>query len=162
MKNSFHGRTLATMSATGKAAFQPMFEPKVPGFIHIPHNDINALKTECDDSVCAVFLELVQGEGGVYPVDNEYIQACRDICSETQTLLIVDEVQTCFGRTGTLFAYQGYDIEPDIMTCGKGIGSGYPLSAMLCKKELNIFDAGEQGGTYGTATGNGCGLSCTK
>ncbi|MBS7528589.1 aspartate aminotransferase family protein [Fusibacter paucivorans] len=146
--NSFHGRTLATMSATGKDYWEPLFAPKVSGFIHVPFNDIEAIKAAITDKTCAIMLEPVQGEGGVNVADPIYVKAVRKICDEHNILLIFDEVQTGMGRTGKMFAYEHYDIEPDIMTLAKGIGGGYPLSAMLTKSVYNIFDAGDQGGTY--------------
>ena len=146
--NSFHGRTLATMSATGKKIWRDLYEPKVPGFKHVPLNDLNAIKTAITSNTCAIMLEPIQGEGGVNEVDENYIKALSDICKEQGILLIFDEVQTGIGRTGTLFAYEHYGVEPDIMTLAKGIGGGYPLSALLAKEALNIFDPGDQGGTY--------------
>ncbi|MDK2866828.1 MAG: acetylornithine/N-succinyldiaminopimelate aminotransferase [Clostridiales bacterium] len=146
--NSFHGRTLATMSATGKDYWEPLFAPKVSGFIHVPFNDIEAIKAAITDKTCAIMLEPVQGEGGVNVADPVYVKAVRKICDAHNILLIFDEVQTGMGRTGKMFAYEHYDIEPDIMTLAKGIGGGYPLSAMLTKAAYNIFDAGDQGGTY--------------
>lgn len=146
--DSFHGRTLAAMSATGKKKWQDLFEPKVPGFTHVPLNDIGALKTAVNQNTCAIMLEPIQGEGGVNASDINYIQSIKELCNKHNILLIFDEVQTGLGRTGKLFAYEHYDIEPDIMTLAKGIGGGYPLSAVLTKERLNIFDAGDQGGTY--------------
>ena len=146
--NSFHGRTLATMSATGKKIWRDLYEPKVPGFKHVTLNDLNAMKTAITSNTCAIMLEPIQGEGGVNEVDENYIKALSDICKEQGILLIFDEVQTGIGRTGTLFAYEHYGVEPDIMTLAKGIGGGYPLSALLAKEALNIFDPGDQGGTY--------------
>jgi len=146
--NAFHGRTLATMSATGKPPWKDSFPPMPEGFRHVPFNDIQAIRDSIDDRTCAVMLELVQGEGGVNVASQEYISELRDLCTKENILLIIDEVQTGFGRTGTLFCYEHYGIEPDILTLGKGIGSGFPLSAMLCKEELNIFEPGDQGGTY--------------
>ena len=146
--NSFHGRTLATMSATGKKIWRDLYEPKVPGFKHVTLNDLNAMKTAITSNTCAIMLEPIQGEGGVNEVDENYIKALSDICKEQGILLIFDEVQTGIGRTGTLFAYEHYGVEPDIMTLAKGIGGGYPLSALLTKEALNIFDPGDQGGTY--------------
>ncbi len=148
MVNSFHGRTLATMSATGKAKWADLFEPKVPGFIHVPLNDLAALKAAITDKTCAIMLEPVQGEGGVFAADPAYMKALRAICDESDILLIADEVQTGLGRTGKLFAYEQYGIEPDVMTLAKGIGGGFPLSALLVKEKFNIFAAGDQGGTY--------------
>ena len=148
MVNSFHGRTLATMSATGKAKWADLFEPKVPGFIHVPLNDLAALKSAITAKTCAIMLEPVQGEGGVFAADPAYMKALRAICDESDILLIADEVQTGLGRTGKLFAYEQYGIEPDVMTLAKGIGGGFPLSALLVKEKFNIFAAGDQGGTY--------------
>lgn len=146
--SSFHGRTLATMSATGKTQWKEMYAPMPGGFVHVPFNDIEAMKSAIDGDTCAVMLELIQGEGGVNQADLTYIQTLKAYCEEQNVLFIADEVQTGFGRTGTLFCYEQYGIEPDIMTLGKGIGGGFPMSAMLCKEALNIFEAGEQGGTY--------------
>lgn len=146
--DSFHGRTLAAMSATGKKKWEALYEPKVPGFKHVPLNDINALKAAVTENTCAIMLEPIQGEGGVNEADYSYIQAIKKLCTENKLLLIFDEVQTGLGRTGKLFAYEHYDIEPDIMTLAKGIGGGYPLSAVLTKEEYNIFEPGDQGGTY--------------
>ncbi|WP_411683173.1 aspartate aminotransferase family protein [Clostridium thailandense] len=146
--NSFHGRTLATMSATGKKVWADLYEPKVPGFKHIPINDLDAIKNSIGSNTCAIMFEPIQGEGGVNELDKDYIKTLSGICKEKGILLIVDEVQTGLGRTGKLFAYQHYEIEPDIMTLAKGIGGGYPLSALLAKESLNIFEPGDQGGTY--------------
>lgn len=148
MVNSFHGRTLAMMSATGKKKWENLFEPKVAGFKHVPFNDLNALKEALSSNTCAIMLEPIQGEGGVFEVEKNYIQAIRKICTEQEILLIFDEVQTGLGRTGKLFAYEHYEIEPDMMTLAKGIGGGFPLSALLAKEKWNLFDAGDQGGTY--------------
>ncbi|MCD2347985.1 aspartate aminotransferase family protein [Clostridium guangxiense] len=146
--NSFHGRTLATMSATGKKIWDKLYEPKVPGFKHVPLNDIDALKQAITPKTCAIMLEPIQGEGGVNEASTDYFKAIKHLCDENNLLLIVDEVQTGLGRTGKMFAYEYYGIEPDIMTLAKGIGGGYPLSALLAKEKLNIFEAGDQGGTY--------------
>ncbi|MBP2643205.1 MAG: acetylornithine/succinylornithine aminotransferase [Firmicutes bacterium] len=146
--NGFHGRTLATMSATGKEKWKDLFEPKVSGFKHVPLNDIHAMKSALSSNTCAIMLEPIQGEGGVIVSDEGYIKALRQLCDETGVLLIFDEVQTGIGRTGKLFAYEHYGIEPDIMTLAKGIGGGFPLSALLTKEKFNIFEAGDQGGTY--------------
>lgn len=146
--NSFHGRTLATMSATGKKVWEDLYEPKVPGFKHVPLNDLEIIKTSITANTCAIMLEPIQGEGGVNELDKNYIKALSDICKENGILLIFDEVQTGIARTGSLFAYEHYEIEPDIMTLAKGIGGGYPLSALLVKEKLNIFEPGDQGGTY--------------
>lgn len=163
VQNGFHGRTLAMMSATGKPHWQTLFEPKVPGFKHVPLNDIDALFAAVNDNTCAIMLELVQGEGGVHEASEGFLFAIRKICDIYGILLIVDEVQTGLGRTGKMFAYEHYGIEPDIMTLGKGIGGGFPLSAMLAKEALNLFDAGDQGGTYtGQPLGMAAGLAVVQ
>lgn len=146
--NSFHGRTLATMAATGKKQWESLFTPKVEGFKHVCLNDLEAMLGAINENTCAIMFEPVQGEGGVFAIEQEYIKKIRKICDEKRILLIFDEVQTGLGRTGKLFAYKHYGVEPDIMTLAKGIGGGFPLSAMLTKEEFNLFEQGEQGGTY--------------
>ncbi|EIJ34752.1 acetylornithine transaminase [Thiothrix nivea] len=146
--NSFHGRTLTTMAASGKPAFAPMFEPKTPGFTKVPFNDAEAVRATIDAETVAIMLEPIQGEAGVIPATLEFMQALRQLADEHKLLLICDEVQTGMGRTGELFAYQGYGIEPDIMTLGKGLGGGVPVSALLAKSHACVFQPGEQGGTY--------------
>jgi acetylornithine/N-succinyldiaminopimelate aminotransferase len=146
--NGFHGRTLAAMSASGRKQWYDLFEPKVPGFKHVTFNDLDSIYANINSGTCAIMLELIQGEGGVRVADEVYIKKLREICDKNKILLIFDEVQTGFGRTGKLFAYEHFDVEPDIMTLAKGIGGGYPLSALLTKEEYNIFEAGDQGGTY--------------
>lgn len=145
---SFHGRTLATMSATGKKHWETLFAPKVPGFVHVPLNDIGAVSAAINPNTCAIMLEPVQGEGGVNVAAASYVSELRRLCDEKGILLIFDEIQTGLGRMGKMFAYEEYGIEPDIMTLAKGIGGGFPLSAMLTKEKYDIFDAGDQGGTY--------------
>ena len=146
--NGFHGRTLATMSATGKAHWEDLFEPKVPGFKKAIFNDYDSIRELINEQTCAIMIELIQGEGGVNVADADYVRKLRALCDANRILLIFDEVQTGMGRTGKLFCYEHYNIEPDIMTLGKGIGGGFPLSALLVKEVLNIFDPGDQGGTY--------------
>lgn len=146
--NSFHGRTLATMSATGKAHWQPLFAPKVTGFKHVPLNDFDALLEAVGRNTCAIMLELVQGEGGVHPAEADYVAKLRELCDERGIMLIFDEIQTGIGRTGKLFAYEYYGIKPDVMTLGKGIGGGFPLSALLTTRSFDLFEPGDQGGTY--------------
>lgn len=155
MENGFHGRTLATMSATGKSQWAELFEPKVPGFTKVPYNDLDAVAEAIDDHTVAVMLELVQGEAGVVPAEKSFVQGLRALTREKNCLLIVDEIQTGIGRTGTLFAYEQYGIEPDIITLGKGLGGGVPLAAMLTKKPFSCFEYGDQGGTF-----NGNPLMC--
>jgi acetylornithine/N-succinyldiaminopimelate aminotransferase len=146
--HSFHGRTLATMSASGKAGWDTIFAPQVPGFPKAAFNDIASVEKLITDKTVGVLLEPVQGEGGVIPATREFMQALRALTKQRGLLLIVDEVQTGIGRTGQLFGYQLSDVEPDIMTLGKGIGGGVPLAAMLCKEEIACFEPGDQGGTY--------------
>lgn len=149
LHNSFHGRTLATMSASGKSQWEPLFEPKVPGFTKVPINDIGAVAAAINSNTVAVMLEPVQGEAGVIPASSSYLQALRKLTEQHGILLILDEVQTGIGRTGTLFAFQQNGIVPDIMTLGKGLGGGVPLAALLAKQEVSCFDHGDQGGTFG-------------
>jgi acetylornithine/N-succinyldiaminopimelate aminotransferase len=149
--NGFHGRTLATMSASGKPGWDTIFAPQVPGFIKADFNDIASVERLITDRTIAVMLEPVQGEGGVIPASTAFMQALRKLTANNGLLLICDEVQTGMGRTGELFAHQLYDVEPDIMTLGKGIGGGVPLAALLCREEFACFESGDQGGTY---TGN--------
>ncbi len=145
---SFHGRTLATMSASGKKAFEALFEPKVPGFPKAVLNDINSVKALITDKTVAVMLEPVQGEAGVLPATDEFMRELRKLTQDRGLLLIVDEIQTGFGRTGKLYGHEYSGIEPDIMTLGKGIGGGVPLAALLAKEEMSCFEHGDQGGTY--------------
>ncbi|MGN6390451.1 MAG: acetylornithine transaminase [Burkholderiaceae bacterium] len=146
--HSFHGRTLATMSASGKTGWDTLYAPQVNGFPKAELNDIASVEALISERTVAVMLEPVQGEGGVIPASREFMQQLRALTTRHGILLIVDEVQSGMGRTGALFAYQLSGIEPDIMTLGKGIGGGVPLSALLCKKEIACFEAGDQGGTY--------------
>ena len=146
--HSFHGRTLATMSASGKAGWDSMFAPQVPGFPKAELNDLASVEALITDKTVAVMLEPVQGEGGVIPASTEFMQGLRALTKRHDILLIVDEVQAGMGRTGKLFAYQLSDIEPDIMTLGKGIGGGVPLAALLCQEAVAVFEPGDQGGTY--------------
>jgi acetylornithine/N-succinyldiaminopimelate aminotransferase len=146
--HSFHGRTLATMSASGKPGWDTMFAPQVPGFPKADLNDLDSVKKLVTDKTVAIMLEPVQGEGGVIPASREFMQALRKFTKEHNILLIVDEVQAGCGRTGSLFAYQQFDIEPDIMTLGKGIGGGVPLAALMATDAVACFVPGDQGGTY--------------
>ncbi|HMM75638.1 MAG TPA: acetylornithine transaminase [Gammaproteobacteria bacterium] len=148
LAHSFHGRTLATMSASGKPGWDTMFAPQVPGFPKAELNDLASVEALIGDQTVAVMLEPVQGEGGVNCATREFMQGLRALCDRHGLLLICDEVQTGVGRLGTLFGYQHFDIEPDIMTLGKGIGGGVPLAALLAKAHASVFEHGEQGGTY--------------
>lgn len=146
--HGFHGRTIATMSASGKPGWDTMYAPQVPGFPKAELNDIASVERLITDKTVAVMLEPIQGEGGVIPASREFMQQLRELTRQRKLLLIVDEVQSGCGRAGTLFAYQLSNIEPDIMTLGKGIGGGVPLAALLAREEVACFEAGEQGGTY--------------
>jgi acetylornithine/N-succinyldiaminopimelate aminotransferase len=146
--HSFHGRTLATMSASGKPNWDTMFAPQVAGFPKADLNDLESVKKLVTDKTVAVLLEPVQGEGGVIPATQEFMRGLRKFTKENNILLIADEVQAGFGRTGTLFAYQNNGIKPDIMTLGKGIGGGVPLAALLATDAVACFVPGDQGGTY--------------
>jgi acetylornithine/N-succinyldiaminopimelate aminotransferase len=146
--DGFHGRTLATMSASGKAGWDTIFSPQVAGFPKAILNDVESVKALINPNTVAIMLEPIQGEAGVIPANLEFFRAMRALCDEHQLLLIADEVQTGCGRTGTLFAYEQYGIEPDIMTLGKGLGGGVPISALLAKKSCSCFDYGDQGGTF--------------
>lgn len=147
-ENAFHGRTLCTMSASGKPHWQSLYEPKVPGFPKVPLNDIAAIANAITDNTVAVMLEPIQGEAGVIEAKSDYLKALHKLTREKDILLIFDEIQTGMGRIGQLFAYEHYHIEPDIMTLGKGIGSGVPLAAMAAKNEICCFEPGDQGGTF--------------
>jgi acetylornithine/N-succinyldiaminopimelate aminotransferase len=146
--HSFHGRTLATMSASGKPGWDTMYAPQVNGFPKADLNDLESVKKLVTDKTVAVMLEPVQGEGGVIPASIEFMQSLRRLTKENNILLIVDEVQAGCGRTGQLFAYQLSGIEPDIMSLGKGIGGGVPLAALLATDGVACFVPGDQGGTY--------------
>jgi acetylornithine/N-succinyldiaminopimelate aminotransferase len=146
--HSFHGRTIAAMSASGKVGWDTIYAPQVSGFHKANLNDLASVKKLITDKTVAVMLEPVQGEGGVIPASPEFMQRLRALTKEHGVLLIVDEVQTGMGRTGELFGYQLSGITPDIMTLGKGIGGGVPLAAMLCTEEVACFEPGDQGGTY--------------
>lgn len=148
MVNGFHGRTLATMSASGKPHWQELFEPKVPGFVKVALNDLEAVAAAISERTVAIMLEPVQGEAGVIPASQPFLQGLRQLADQHRLLLIFDEVQTGMGRLGSLFAYQQAGIEPDIMTLGKGIGGGVPLAALLAKETVCCFEPGDQGGTY--------------
>ncbi len=145
----FHGRTLGALSATWNKKYREYFEPLVPGFSHVPYNNIQALENAVTEETAAVILEMVQGEGGVYPADPEYVQAARRICNERGALLIVDEVQTGFGRTGKFFAYQHFDITPDLLCCAKSLAGGLPMGAVLIGERVKNLVPGAHGSTFG-------------
>ncbi len=150
MERSFHGRTMATLSATGQEKVRKGFEPVLEGFDFVPFNDAEALRARIGPATCAVMLEPIQGEGGVRCPDAEYLQAVRKICDETGALLIFDEIQTGMGRTGALFAYQHFGIEPDIMTLAKALANGLPIGAMLARETVAAaFSIGSHASTFG-------------
>ena len=146
---SFHGRTLAMVAATGQAKFQKPFPPLPTGFVNVEFNNIDAIKSATTKRTCAVMLEPVQGEGGVNLPDEGYLAEVRAWCDQKGILLILDEIQTGIGRTGTLFAYEQYGVEPDIMTLAKGLASGVPIGAILAKDKAAVFAPGEHGSTFG-------------
>ncbi|WP_407194328.1 acetylornithine transaminase [Bradyrhizobium sp. STM 3566] len=147
-EGGFHGRTLATMSASGKKAFAPLFEPKVAGFKKAKLNDIASVEKLINDNTVAVMLEPIQGESGVWPATDQFLQQLRALTEAHGLLLIFDEIQTGMGRTGKLFHYEHTGIAPDIMTLGKGIGGGVPLAALLATERASCFEHGDQGGTF--------------
>jgi acetylornithine/N-succinyldiaminopimelate aminotransferase len=147
--SSFHGRTLAMTAATGQNKFQEPFIPLPDGFVNVEYNNVDAIKRASSEHTCAVILEPVQGEGGVNMPDDDYLRKVQNWCRERGILFILDEVQTGIGRTGTLFAYEQYGVEPDIMTLAKGLGSGVPIGAFLAKEDISLFSPGEHGSTFG-------------
>lgn len=147
-KDAFHGRTLATMNASGKPGFDEIFLPKVPGFVKAEFNNLESVAPLIHEKTVAIMLEPVQGEGGVLPATQAFMDGLVELCNTHNLLLLVDEVQSGCARTGHLFAYQGYNIKPDIMSLGKGIGGGVPLAACLATNKVAVFEAGDQGGTY--------------
>ncbi len=147
---SFHGRTLATLAATGQPGKQEAFAPLPEGFVHVPLNDIPALEAAIDDSVAAVLLEVVQGEGGVWEADREYLQAAERLCRERGALLMIDEVQTGFFRTGPAFAHQAFGISPDVVTMAKAMANGFPIGAFAARDEVAAaLVPGDHGSTFG-------------
>lgn len=150
MEQSFHGRTMATLSATGQDKIKEGFYPLLEGFSYVPFNDIDALRKKIDETVCAVMLEPLQGEGGIIPADPDYLMAVRELCNDRGILLIFDEIQCGMGRCGTLFAHELYGVTPDIMTIAKALGNGLPIGAMLATKDAATgFDYGSHATTFG-------------
>jgi acetylornithine/N-succinyldiaminopimelate aminotransferase len=147
--NSFHGRTLATVSATGQPKYHHGFEPLMPGFKHVPYNDLKAMERALDSRTAAILVEPIQGEGGVNIPDDGYLPGLRKLCDESGALLVFDEVQTGVGRTGKLWAYEHSGVEPDVMTLAKALANGIPIGAMLCREEVaSALTAGSHGSTF--------------
>ena len=150
MQGSFHGRTMATLSATGQSKVQIGYDPLLPGFKFVPYNDLAVLKAAVDDTVCAVMLEPIQGEGGIVVPHPDYLKGVKEICREKGALLIFDEIQTGMGRTGRLFAYEHFGVSPDIMSLAKALGNGLPIGAMLSTEALSsAFGPGSHASTFG-------------
>jgi acetylornithine/N-succinyldiaminopimelate aminotransferase len=147
--NSFHGRTLAMIAATGQPQYQQNFQPLAPGFINVPYNDIEAIKAATTPNTCAIMLEPVQGEGGVNVPAENYHKDVRKWCDDNGLVLIMDEVQTGMGRLGSLFGYEKFGIEPDIITLAKGLGNGVPIGAFMSKLKTSVFEPGDHGSTFG-------------
>ena len=150
LERSFHGRTLAALAATGQPSKQEAFKPLPEGFVHVPANDVAALDAAVDDTVAAVMIEVVQGEGGVWPLNGEYLRAARRICDERGSLLIADEVQTGFYRTGPAFAHQAHGVVPDVVLVAKGLGNGLPIGGFLAHgSAAEALQPGDHGSTFG-------------
>lgn len=147
---SFHGRTLATLTATGQDKVKDGFAPLPQGFVTVAYNDLEAVKAAITDKTCAIMLELIQGEGGVHPAEEAWVKGLRELCDEHGLLLLVDEIQTGIGRTGSWFAFQQYGVKPDAISLAKGLGSGFPIGAMVATKEVaEAFAPGTHGTTFG-------------
>lgn len=150
LAGSFHGRTFGTMCLTGQEKIHAGFGPLPPGFKYVEPDNIEALELAVGDQTCAVFLELVQGEGGVRPLSEDFVRRARELTLEHDALLVIDEIQTGIGRTGTMFAYQQYEIEPDLITLGKGLGGGFPIGAVIGgERAAEVFAPGDHGSTFG-------------
>lgn len=150
LERSFHGRTLATIAATGQEKYRRNWTPLMPTFHSVPLNDFNALNAAVTERTCAILLEPVQGEGGVHPATKAYMRQVRDLCDRTGTLLILDEIQTGIGRTGKMFGYEHFDVEPDLFTLAKALGGGVPIGALLAKEHVaQAFEPGDHGSTFG-------------
>lgn len=150
MVDSFHGRTLATLAATGRAKYRKGFAPDMPGFKQVPFNDFEALKAAVSDKTCAIMLEPLQGEGGIIPADKEYLRKVRALCDEKNLLLLFDEVQCGMGRTGNLFAFKTFEVEPDVVSMAKAIANGMPMGAFLVRRKYaDVLKPGEHASTFG-------------
>ncbi len=150
MLNSFHGRTYGAITATGQAHYQEGLDPLLPNISYVPFNDFDALAAAVTSDTCAIFIEPIQGEGGIRPANKEYLQKVRALCDEKDILLVFDEIQCGFGRTGYLFAYQYYDVAPDVLTIAKGTAGGVPIGVLLAnKKTASVFKPGDHASTFG-------------
>ncbi|MBP5183828.1 MAG: aspartate aminotransferase family protein [Lachnospiraceae bacterium] len=149
MNHSFHGRTMGALSVTGKEAYRAPFEPLIGGVVFAELNDLESVKAKISDKTCAVILETVQGEGGIYPATKEFLQGVRKLCDEHDILLILDEIQCGMGRTGTLYAFEQYGIKPDVLTTAKALGCGVPVGAFLTTEKAAALVPGDHGSTYG-------------
>lgn len=149
LKQSFHGRTLGSLTLTGQEIYHGGFEPLVPEFQYIEPNDVNDLKAKINDKTAGLFLEIVQGEGGVNPLSKEFVEAARELTKKSKALLIIDEIQTGMGRTGKPFSYQHFDIEPDGFTLAKALGNGIPIGAFHVKNEFAVLKPGDHASTFG-------------
>lgn len=150
MQQSFHGRTIGALTATGQTKYQKGFGPLLPGVCYVPYNDYDSLASEVDNNVCAIVIEPIQGEGGIYEVDTDYLTKVRKLCDENNIVLIFDEVQCGIGRTGELFAFQTYGVTPDIVTLAKGLGAGVPVGGMIAKEKIaSAFEPGNHASTFG-------------
>ncbi|WP_225744559.1 aspartate aminotransferase family protein [Marinilactibacillus sp. Marseille-P9653] len=150
LSNSFHGRTVTTLSATGQDVFHQYFDPFTEGFDFVETNNLEDLHDKFDETVCGIMIELVQGEGGVIPLDRTFVEEIETLCEQNDCLLIIDEVQTGIGRTGKLFSYEHFELNPDIVTSAKGLGNGLPIgAALLGEKVQHVLEAGDHGSTFG-------------
>jgi predicted acetylornithine/succinylornithine family transaminase len=147
--NSFHGRTLTMAAATGQPHYQEQWQPLAPGFINVPYNDIEVIKNATSELTCAVMLEPIQGEGGVNVPSLNYLKEVREWCTKNNLVMVLDEVQTGIGRLGSLFGYENYGVEPDVITLAKGLGGGVPIGAFLSKEKFSVLSPGDHGSTYG-------------
>jgi len=162
-EDAFHGRTLAMMSASGKPQWKNLYEPKLPGFVRVPREDLEAVRRAIGPKTAAVMLEPIQGEAGVIPFSAHFLRGLRDLTEESGVLLIFDEIQTGIGRTGRMFCFEHSGVRPDVMTVGKGIGGGVPLTAVLAREDVCLFEAGDQGGTFnGNALMTAVGLAVVR
>lgn len=157
LKQSFHGRTITTVTATGQEKYQKPYKPLTEKFVYAERNNIEDLKSKVNENTAAIMVELIQGESGVHPLTDEFVKEIRKICDENDILMIVDEVQTGIGRLGTIFGYEKFDVEPDVITLAKGLGGGVPIGALLAKDKFCAFEPGDHGTTFG---GNPLACAC--